>query len=130
MQSFNCSHQSWTGKKKENTKTQQNCNTHILKKHIQKETRLSLFSKEKQTFKAIELRNCWFVDENMMNFVWAGKPLRLAKSILHLPFDWNSMALSNFLIYNWAAVLVTVGWWFAQPRDNAAVTLEAALLGS
>lgn len=38
--------------------------------------------------------------------------------------------LPNFLLYYWAAVLVTVRWWFSQPRQNPAVRLEAAILGS
>lgn len=49
---------------------------------------------------------------------------------LYLSLSKGGLALPNFLIYYWAAVLVTVRWWFSQPRQNPAVTLEAAILGS
>lgn len=62
--------------------------------------------------------------------VWAGKPPSVAKHILYLPLSRGGLALPNFLVYYWAAVLVTLRWWFSQPRQNPAVTLEAALLGS
>lgn len=64
------------------------------------------------------------------SFVWAGRPPRVAKQILYLPLSSGGLALPNFQIYYWAAVLVTVRWWFSQPRENPAVTLEVAVLGS
>lgn len=42
----------------------------------------------------------------------------------------GGLSLPNFQAYFWAAVLVTVRRWFSQPRDNPAVTLEAAIMGS
>lgn len=67
----------------------------------------------------------------MTNFVWAGRsPPRVARRTLYFPLSGGGLALPNFLIYYWAAVLVTVRWWFSQPRQNPAVTLEAAILGS
>lgn len=66
----------------------------------------------------------------MVSFIWAGKSPRVAKNILYLPLSSGGLALPNFLMYYWAAVLVTVRWWFAQPQLNPAVTLESAILGS
>lgn len=66
----------------------------------------------------------------VISFIWAGKPPRVAKNTLYLPLSGGGLALPNFLMYYWAAVMVTVRWWFSQPRQNPAVTLEAALLGS
>lgn len=66
----------------------------------------------------------------LVSFVWAGKPPRVARKILYLPLSRGGLALPNFQIYYWAAVLVTVHWWFSQPRQNPAITLEAATLGS
>lgn len=54
----------------------------------------------------------------------------MAKRILYLPLLSEGLALPNRPLYCWAAVLVTVQWWFSQPRLNPAVTLEAAILGS
>ena len=65
-----------------------------------------------------------------LSFVWAGRPPRVAKKVLYLPMSGGGLALPNFRIYYWAAVLVTVRWWFSQPKQNPAVTLEAAILGS
>lgn len=42
----------------------------------------------------------------------------------------GGLSLPNFQLYYQEAVLVTVRWWFYQPRKNPAVTLEAAILGS
>lgn len=67
----------------------------------------------------------------LIHFVWAGRPPRVAKQILYLPLSGGGgLALPNFQIYYWAAVLVTIRWWFSQPTQNPAVTLEAAILGS
>lgn len=38
--------------------------------------------------------------------------------------------MPSFQLYYWVAVLVTVRWWFSQPKQNPAVILEAAILGS
>lgn len=65
----------------------------------------------------------------LISFIWAGKPPRVAKCILYLPLSCEGLAFPNFQIYYWAAVLVTVRWWFSQPRKNPAVTLEATILG-
>lgn len=54
----------------------------------------------------------------------------MVKKVLYIPLSGEGLALPNFLIYYWAAVLVTVRWWFSQPRPNPAVRLEAAILGS
>lgn len=66
----------------------------------------------------------------VFSFIWARKPLRVAKNILYLPLAGGGLALPNFLVYYWAAVLGTVRWWFSQPRQNPAVNLEAAIMGS
>lgn len=67
----------------------------------------------------------------LIHFVWAGRPPRVAKQILYLPLSGGGgLALPNFQIYYWAAVLVTIRWWFSQPTQNPEVTLEAAILGS
>lgn len=71
-----------------------------------------------------------WLESVVISFIWAGKPPRVAKTILYLPLSGGGLPLPNFLMYYWAAVLVTVRWWFSQPRQNPAVTLEAALLGS
>ena len=63
-------------------------------------------------------------------FVWAGRTPRIAKRTLFLPLSGGGLSLPNFQLYYWAAVLVSVRWWFDQPRLNPAVTLEAAILGS
>lgn len=68
------------------------------------------------------------MDKSISFFIWAGHLSRIAKSVLYLPIDCGVLALSNLLLYYWAAVHVAVHWWFEQPRDIAAVTLEAALL--
>lgn len=56
--------------------------------------------------------------------------LRLARSTLCLPVRCGGLALPNFQTYFWAAILVSVRWWFVRSRSNAAVCLEATLLGS
>lgn len=66
----------------------------------------------------------------LIAFVWAGKPPRVAKRILYLPLSGGGLALPNFQTYYWAAIFVTVRWWFSQLRQNPAVTLVAATLGS
>lgn len=63
-------------------------------------------------------------------FLWRGSSPRIAKSTLQLPVRCGGLALPNLLVYYWAAVLVTVRWWFEQSRANAAVCLEAAMVGS
>lgn len=59
----------------------------------------------------------------LTTFIWAGRPPRVAKKILYLPLSGGCLALQNFFLYYWAAVLVTVRWWFSQPRQNSAVIL-------
>lgn len=49
---------------------------------------------------------------------------------MQLPLGMGGLSLPNFQLYYWAAVLVTGKWWFSQARDNLAVTLEAAIVGS
>lgn len=53
----------------------------------------------------------------------------MAKSTLYLPVQLGGLTLPNFQVYYWAAVLVTVYWWFVGLRSNA-VCVEAACLGS
>lgn len=60
--------------------------------------------------------------------MWAGRPPRVEKQILYLPMSGGGLALPNFQLYYWAAILVTVQWWFSQPKQNPATTLEAAIL--
>lgn len=64
------------------------------------------------------------------SFVWNRKPPRLAISNLQLPITQGGLSLLDFWVYFWAAVLVMGRWWFSQPHDNPAVTLEAAIMGS
>lgn len=63
-------------------------------------------------------------------FIGLGRVALLALTTLQLPVMQGGLSLPNFLIYYWAAILVTVRWWFSQPRDKPAVTLEAAIMGS
>lgn len=53
-------------------------------------------------------------------FVWAGQPLRVAKHIIYIPLFGFVLLGSRF----GHSEVVT------QPRQNPAVTLEAAILGS
>lgn len=67
----------------------------------------------------------------MTLFVRAGRPPRVAKRILYLPLPAGGLAMPNFLIYYWEAVLVTVRWWSSQPRQKSSgERLEAAIPGS
>lgn len=52
----------------------------------------------------------------LISFVWARKPHRVAKQILYLPMSGGGLALRNYQLYYWVAVLVTVGRWFFQLR--------------
>lgn len=70
------------------------------------------------------------VDSCISTFMWNGAIPHLAKSTLHLPVKLGGLALPNFQIYFWAAVLVTTYWWFEGSHDNSAVYVEAACLGS
>lgn len=70
------------------------------------------------------------LDSLITSFVWAGKTPRLAKRTLQLPLSHGGLAMPHFQLYYWAAVLVMVRWWFSQPKQNPAVQLEAAILGS
>lgn len=54
---------------------------------------------------------------------------RLARPTLILPVRWGELALPDLQVYFWAAVLVTVRWWFTHSPMNAVVCLEAASLG-
>lgn len=55
---------------------------------------------------------------------------RLAKSTFHFPVHLRGLALPNFQVYYWAAVLVTAYWWFEGSHSNAAVCVDMAYLGS
>lgn len=70
------------------------------------------------------------IDSSIDSFLWRGASPRLARQTLQLPVCRGGLALPNFLLYYWAAMLVTVRWWFQQSRANAAVCLEAAMVGS
>lgn len=70
------------------------------------------------------------IDRLVSLFIWGGGTPRLARSTLWLPVDLGGLALPNFQIYFWAAMLVTVHWWCQGWRSNAAVCLEANSLGS
>lgn len=61
------------------------------------------------------------------HFIWNGAVPRLAKSTLRSPTHLGGLALPDFRVYYWAAMLVTTYWW---KRSNAAVCLEAPWLGS
>lgn len=54
----------------------------------------------------------------------------MARLTLQLPVGCGGLALHNLLVYYWAAMLVTVRWWFEQSRANAVVRWEAAIVGS
>lgn len=49
---------------------------------------------------------------------------------LTLPVRCGGLALPDCRTYYWAAVLVIVRWWYVLSRSNAAMCLEAAVLGS
>lgn len=50
--------------------------------------------------------------------------------MLQLPGHLGGLAMPNFQVYYWAAVLVTMYWWFKGSRSNPAICVEAARLGS
>lgn len=70
------------------------------------------------------------IDGCIGSFLWPGSSPRIARSNLQLPVSCGGLALPNLLVYYWAAMLVMVRWWFEQSRANAAVCLEAAMVGS
>lgn len=70
------------------------------------------------------------VDCCITSSIWNDALLRLAKSTLHLSVQLGGLALPNFQVYYWVAVLVTIYWWFEGSWANAAVCVEAAYLGS
>lgn len=53
-------------------------------------------------------------DHVITAFIWAGLTPRVAKAILQLPLSAGGLALPCCKQYYWAAVMVTVRWWFAQ----------------
>lgn len=65
------------------------------------------------------------LDRIVTSFIWGGKVPRIAKNKLQLPLSSGGLALPCFQKYYWAAVLVTVHWWFVQSRSNPAVNLES-----
>lgn len=70
------------------------------------------------------------IDRIVGSFIWSGRNPRLARTTLFLPADLGGLALPNFQLYFWAAMLVTVHWWFRGSRSNVATCLEANILGS
>lgn len=63
-------------------------------------------------------------------FIRTGTTTRTAKTTLQLPITVGSLALPRFIKFYWAAVLVTVLWWFSEAPAKPLATLEAALLDS
>lgn len=59
-----------------------------------------------------------------------GKPRDWRGRCSSSPFLRGVWQCPHFQLYYWASVLVTVWWWFSQPKMNPAVTLEVAILGS
>lgn len=80
----------------------------------------------------VPIPNSFFLklDQTITSFIWAGATPRVAKHTLQLSLTEGGLSLPNFKKYYWAAILVTVRWWFAQDNTNPAVNLEAAILGS
>lgn len=70
------------------------------------------------------------LDQIITSFIWACLVPRAARAKLQLPLSEGGPALACFKKYYWAAVMVTVRWWFALDRNNPVVNLEAAILGS
>ena len=70
------------------------------------------------------------LDQVVGTFVWQASVPRVGRPILQLPLSEGGLALPNFRKYYWAAVLVSVRWWFTQDHTNPSVTLEAAIMGS
>lgn len=70
------------------------------------------------------------VDRCVGSSIWEGGTPRLARSTLTLPVRCGGLALPNYRTYYWTAVLVTVRWWYVLSKSNAAVCLEAVVLGS
>lgn len=83
---------------------------------------------------SVPIPNSFFqkLDQVINFFIWAGLTPRVAKTALQLPLSAGGLALPCFKQYYWAAVLVTVSWWFTQSRNNTSVSvnLEAAILES
>lgn len=67
------------------------------------------------------------LDSCIGSFLWRGPS---PGSTLQLPETCGGLALPKLLVYYWAAMFLTVRWWFEQSRANAAVCLEAAIVGS
>lgn len=72
----------------------------------------------------------------MSSFLWAGAAPRLARLTLQLLVSCGGLIIcfilwgTNYLVYCWAAMVVTVPCWFVGSRDKAAVYLEVTFLGS
>lgn len=70
------------------------------------------------------------LEQVVSSFVWGGSAPRVARTTLQLPLTMGGLALPCFRKYYWAAVIVTVRWWFSQPKSNPSLNLEAAIMGS
>lgn len=70
------------------------------------------------------------LDGVITSFICGEAVPRIAKHKLQLPLSSGGLALPCFRKYCWAAVLVTVCWWFSQTRSNPMVNLEMAVKGS
>lgn len=78
----------------------------------------------------ISIPNSFFTKLEQINLYGWGRVPRVARSTLQIALSEGGLALPNFRIYYWTAVLISVRWWFTQDQSNPSVNLEAAILGS
>lgn len=65
----------------------------------------------------------------MSDFLWSGGAPRAQLQLLHQPWK-GGLTVPNFSRYFLAGQLVFVHRWLTQRRDDAAVSQEAAVVGS
>lgn len=70
------------------------------------------------------------IDYCVGSFIWNEAVPRLPKSTLWLPAHLGIFALPNLQMYYWAAMLVSIQWWFIGSKSNVVTCLEAVCLGS
>lgn len=70
------------------------------------------------------------IDQIITTFIWAVSTPKITQTTLQLPLCFEGLALPCFKHYYWAAVMLTVRYWFAQSHTNPLVNLEATILRS
>lgn len=70
------------------------------------------------------------IDSIIINFLWKGGVVKIAKHTLQLPILEGGLALPCLQTYYIASQLMHAHWWFFPEANNAATALEAAILTS